>query len=90
MTPAIFVSLTRDLQTALLSDEGQFLLTRDEPGFTVDMYRLHQFFVEVYYHKHDEGLVAMRAFADSEKAEAQTPVYDLRYLYKQAPFRLGA
>ena len=72
MTASFFNHINRRSQADLLYHEGQFLFTRQEPQFLVDVYRLEEFFVEIYYHRQLEDFVTMRSFEDADR----TPQYN--------------
>ena len=64
-----FNRLTIPQQAEVLSEEGLYLHTREEPGFFVDLYELHGLYIEIYFHKKQEGLVIVKSFYSSEDAE---------------------
>ncbi|MER3471976.1 MAG: hypothetical protein C4330_11825 [Chitinophagaceae bacterium] len=72
MTASFFNHINRKSQADLLYREGEFLYTRQEPQFIVDVYRLEEFFVEIYLHKHIEDFVTVRSFEASDRK----PQYD--------------
>jgi len=74
-----FNRLTIPQQAEVLSEEGLYLHTREEPGFFVDLYELHGLYIEIYFHKKQEGLVIVKSFYSSEDAEIHT--LDEEFLY---------
>lgn len=58
----LFNLLTKAEQADMLLEEGNFLYTRDEPQFLIDLYSVEDFFVEVYYHKRQENLIVVKSF----------------------------
>ena len=44
-----FINLTKTEKVSYLFSSGQFLLTREYPGYTISLYFLEDFFVEIWY-----------------------------------------
>lgn len=58
----LFNLLSKQEQADILLEEGKYLYTRQEPEFLIDLYSLDDFFVEVYYHKHQKNLTVIKSF----------------------------
>jgi hypothetical protein len=58
----LFNLLTKQEQADMLLEEGSYLHSRQEPEFLIDLYRLEDFYVEVYYHKRQNTLVVVKSF----------------------------
>ena len=58
----LFNLLNKQEQADMLLEEGAFLYTRQEPEFLIDLYKLEDFFVEVYYHKRQRSLIVVKSF----------------------------
>jgi hypothetical protein len=72
MTAAFFSQINRKSQADLLFHQGDFLQTREEPQFLVDVYRLEDFFVEIYFHRQLEDFVALRSFEATGEPQYNT------------------
>ncbi|HEX2532751.1 MAG TPA: hypothetical protein VHK69_03390 [Chitinophagaceae bacterium] len=57
-----FDGMTPQQQADTLLLRGSFLYSRQEPEFLVDLYRMDGFYVEIYYHKREADIVAVRSF----------------------------
>jgi hypothetical protein len=68
----LFSRLTIPQQADILLKEGFYLDTREEPGFFVDMYLLHTWYIEIYFHKKQEDFVVIKTFYSSEDVEASS------------------
>jgi hypothetical protein len=64
LTPAIFNDLHRKDQVDLIQQEAIFLGSREIPEFTIDLYALDEFYVEVFYHETEEDLVMVKGSFD--------------------------
>ena len=80
MTPHHFDSLTKGQQADLLQFESVFLYSRQEPEFTVDLYLVHDFYVEVYYHKDEEEFIILRSFYADTQLQPYLPDHKIRYM----------
>lgn len=67
MTASFFNNINRKSQADLLFREGNFLFTREEPQYLVDVYSLEDFFVEIYFNRQLEDFVTMRSFEASDR-----------------------
>ncbi len=63
----LFNSLTKPEQADVLSEQGSYLYTRQEPEFIIDLYSVDDFFVEVYYHKRQEDMIVVKSFKSDEQ-----------------------
>ena len=66
-TIKLFNSLDKQEQADVLSEAGDYLYTRQEPEFIIDLYKVDGFFVEVYYHKRQEELIVVKSFQSDEQ-----------------------
>ena len=80
MTPYMFDSLTKAQQADVLQFQGEYLYTRQEPEFTIDLYRLGDFYVEIYFHGRDENYVGIRSFYIDQQPQAYLPDYKIRHM----------
>jgi hypothetical protein len=67
MTATFFSQINRKSQAELIYHQGDFLYTRQEPQFIIDVYQLEDFFVEIYFHKHIEDFVTIRSFEATDR-----------------------
>jgi len=74
VVPLNFNTLSRTDQADLLQAEGHFLDARQEAGLLIDRYRLHDFFVDVYYHATTGDAVAVKSFYPRQH---QSPIYQM-------------
>ena len=68
LTPAIFNDLDKKDQSDLVLQQPDYCNSRELPEFTVDLYKLDGFYVEVFFHKFQEDLVVFRAVHEFEPA----------------------
>ena len=62
MTLHQFNNLGRDEQTKTVYSNGEYLNDREETEFTVVLYKLNNFFVELYYHEIECDPVVFKSF----------------------------
>ena len=62
--------LSKEKKTALLHSEGVYLCSRQEPEFIVDLYQLHEFYVEVFYHERINELIDLVSFKSNDPLKA--------------------
>src|SRR5687768_4107296 len=70
MTPSLFDALTGKDQADILEQEGSFICTREENRFLIDLYAIEDFYVEVYFRRHDEGYASISSFYSFENGKA--------------------
>ena len=68
----LFSRLTIPQQADVLLKEAYYLDTREEPGFFVDMYQLHDLYVEIYFHKKQEGFIVVKTFYSTEDVQTNS------------------
>jgi hypothetical protein len=66
----VFNLLDKHEQADVLSEDGVYLHTRQEPEFIIDLYQLNGFFVEVYYHSQQQQLMIVKSFLPHEERSA--------------------
>ena len=76
MKDNLFSRLTIPQQAEILFNEGYYLSTRAEPGFSVDMYQLHSLFVEIYFHRKQPDFVVVKTFYSTEDVQTNSTVED--------------
>lgn len=80
MRHQLFSRLTIPHQADILFNEGYYLSTREEPGFFVDLYQLHDLFVELYFHKKQRDFVVVKTFYSTEDVQTNyTAEQDILY-----------
>ena len=67
ITSSTFYQLTYTDQADLLLDQGNFLQTRTEDNFIIDLYELQDLLVEIFYEKEAEEPVSVMAYNTHEK-----------------------
>ena len=76
----LFSRLSISQQADILLKEAYYLDTREEPGFFVDMYQLHDLYVEIYFHKKQEDFVVVKTFYSTEDVQTN-PTMESDILY---------
>ena len=66
LTPAIFNELDKKDQVDLVLQKSEYCASRELPEFIVDLYKMHEFYVEVFFHKVQEDLVVFKGSHDFE------------------------
>ena len=80
MTPYFFDSLTRLQQAEILQHQSQYIYTRQEPEFTIDVYQLGDFFTEIYFHKNEENFIIIKSFYADTQRQSYLPEHKIRYM----------
>ena len=81
LSPDTFNALSTRQKTDVLLQQGSFLYTRDEPAFSVDGYKLDDFFVEIFYSKDTLPKAIFRSFERKEMSPSFLPEDKIHYLY---------
>jgi hypothetical protein len=68
MTLAKF-SVLNDEQKALIVWEGEFMTYREEKDFIIMLYKVYDFYVEVYYNKQNNKLIRFNPFSSKKRLE---------------------
>jgi hypothetical protein len=74
VVPLNFNTLTPADQADLLQAEGAFMNTRQEAAFVIDRYRLHNFYVDVYYQAATDEPTTVRSFYPRQQ---RPPIYQM-------------
>lgn len=69
MTSAEFSLLTETKQTEILLEKGVFVAERMYKNFTIFLYQVDQFYVELYHNLRYNVIQGMRSFEDQEALE---------------------
>lgn len=84
MTPNHFNCLSLSSKSAKLRTEGTFLCSRNTHFYTVNLYTVHEFYVEVYFTYDMERIEHIKVLEEKSKLEQYLPQIDLPIdLYKQ-------
>jgi hypothetical protein len=75
VVPLNFNTLSRADQADLLLAEGVFLGSGSEGGFIVDRYRLHDFYVEIYFNNDTNEAIAVKSFYPRQQ---HSPIYQMQ------------
>jgi hypothetical protein len=75
-----FLLLSREEKMEMLPQQGTFLLNRTDSNFTVELYALSYFFVEVRYHTQNNQLVEVVAFKSIDQLQPYTQAISLSSL----------
>ena len=67
MTFSSFNELTEREMKSVLWNEGAYVASKVDQGFTVALYQLHAFYVEVYYHHSFNQIERIRSFSNTEQ-----------------------
>ena len=67
MTLSQFNGLKREDQTKTVYSDGIYVNDREVPEFTVVLYRLNNFFVELYYHEIECDPVVFKSFTSASR-----------------------
>ncbi len=76
----MFDSLTKTQQADILQYESEYLYTRQEPEFIIDLYKVGDFYVEIYFHSRQEEYIGMRSFYLNNQPSSYLPDYKIRYM----------
>ena len=68
MTLTEFSVLTEE-QKALTVWQGQFMTYREEVEFMIMLYKVHDFYVEVYYNNKNNRLIKFNPFSSKKRLE---------------------
>ena len=62
-------SVLNDEQKAITVWEGEFMTYREEKGFIIMLYKVYDFYVEVYYNNQNNKLVKFNPFSSKKRLE---------------------
>ena len=74
VVPLNFNTLSRSDQADLLLAEGVYLNSREESEYLIDRYKLHGFYVDVYYLEATGDAVTVQSFYPKQQ---QPPIYQM-------------
>lgn len=74
VVPLKFNTLSKTDQAELIQLEGVYLQSKQEAEFVIDRYRLHNFYVDVYYQSATGDAVAIHSFYPKQQ---QSPIYQM-------------
>jgi hypothetical protein len=74
VVPLNFNTLSRTDQVDLLLAEGVFLNSRHEAECLIDRYKLHNFYVDVFYNAATGDAIAVQSFYPKQQ---QPPIYQM-------------
>jgi hypothetical protein len=78
-----FLLLSQDLQAGELLQSGVYLeLIRETHELTIELYALHDFYVEVYYDKKTEGPLDLRAFDSMKDLEPYLSLFEIEDIFE--------
>ncbi|HZH64713.1 MAG TPA: hypothetical protein VEY10_07445 [Flavisolibacter sp.] len=69
LTTSTFYQLSYTEQADTILREGNFIQTRTEKNFMIDMYELDDLLIEVFYQKDTEDLVSIMAYNTADKLQ---------------------
>lgn len=82
MTSAEFSLLDEARQTEILLEKGIFITERLYKNFTIFLYQVDQFYVEIYHNLNYNVIQGMRSFEDQEALEPFLQSIDISCLYR--------
>jgi hypothetical protein len=82
MTVSEFSQLDECKQAEILLDHGTFLVERPYKNFTIFLYQVNHFYVEVYHNIRYNVMQGMRSFEDDETLEPYLEEIDISCLYE--------
>lgn len=82
MTVTDFTHLDETIQAEILLRRGTFLTERLYKNFTIFLYQLDGFYVEVYHNLRFNMLQGMRCFEDDETLQPYLESIDISCLYE--------
>jgi hypothetical protein len=82
MTQFEFSVLDETTQAQALLDRGIFLIERSYKNFTIFLYQLDNFYVEVYHNIRYNVMQGMRSFEDDEALQPYLEDIDISCLYE--------
>lgn len=81
-----FYQLSYAQQADVLSQKGQFLQTRREGNFIIDLYELDDLLIEIFYQKDNEDPVSVMAYNTAESLKTlNTGNLQPRLVFKSDP-----
>lgn len=69
MTLYQFNVLTENEKTAIVSSKGHFVGDRKEDNFSIMLYQVRSFYVELYYNGQENKIRKLRSFSSREQLE---------------------
>ena len=81
MTQHHFSLLDETQQAEILIDRGILLTERQYKNFTIFLYQVDQFYVEVYFNLRYSVMQGMRSFEDDEALQPYLESIDITCLY---------
>ena len=82
MTIEEFQVMEKCQREKLLFDDGVYLASRQEPEFVIDLYQIHSFYIEAFYHHSKKRLIYLRAFSTTDELTPYLLHVDLSPLIK--------
>lgn len=76
-----FVKLTKTEKVSYLFNSGEFLLTREHPGYLINLYLLADFFVEIWYTSPSNRVDKIEVVPNDEVLENYNDEIDLSSLF---------
>lgn len=81
MTLNTFTNLDESRQAEILLDRGIFLTERLYKNFTIFLYQVDNFYVEIYYNLRYNTTQGMRGFEDDDALDPYLDSIDISCLY---------
>ena len=69
MTLYEFNALSEDGKAAVLWSKGDFVIERKENNFSILLYQVQSFYVEVFYSGNENKISRLRSFSSTEQLE---------------------
>ena len=81
MTLYQFSVLTENEKTAIVWNEGHFVGDRIENNFSIMLYQVRSFYVEVFYSGKENKISRLRSFSSTEQLEPYLRKIDISELF---------
>ena len=76
-----FINLTKTEKVSRLFSSGEFLLTREHPGYKISLYLLENFFIEIWYTSPENRIDKIEVVPNDEVLENYHDDIDLSSLF---------
>ncbi len=77
-----FESLTLDEKAQQVWDKGRFLASRQFGQYLINLYTIHNFFVEVWFRSSLDTVYAITAFTNSDHLESYVENVSLKEIFE--------
>lgn len=83
MTESNFKSLKKEEKVVVVYEEGVYIDNRIEPEYTVQLYQMESFYVELFYHARTKEVVYARSFSSTDELNPYLKKIDIISLFNR-------